>query len=137
MTPVPEVVYTPLAAPLPPAPTEEVFTDLQWETLLSLADTVIPSIRRRDTATSHTQKVVPGSKLDSAISTLKSTIEGPDAADLAARYLEEPASSNPEFKEAIRRLFGHYVHTEAKKGISLILTALKYGYSSPLLCWQG
>lgn len=137
MTEVPQASYTPLAAPLPPVPTEEVFTDLQWKTLLSLADTVIPSIRRPETATSRAQKVVSGEELDSAISTLTSSIEGPDAADLAARYLEEDVSSNPEFKEAIQRLFGRHVPTEARKGIALVLTALKYGYPLPLLHCHG
>lgn len=137
MTEVPQASYTPLAAPLPPVPTEEVFTDLQWKTLLSLADTVIPSIWRPETATSRAQKVVSGEELDSAISTLTSSIEGPDAADLAARYLEEDVSSNPEFKEAIQRLFGRHVPTEARKGIALVLTALKYGYPLPLLHCHG
>lgn len=122
--------YAPLIAPLPPVPTEEVFTEPQWKTFLSLADTVIPSIRDRDAVTHRRQKGVSKEQLESAISTLQSSIGGPNAAELAVRYLEEDASSNPKFKDALQTMFARNVHNEGKKGLLLILSALKYEYPS-------
>jgi hypothetical protein len=115
--------YTPLEAPLPPLPEGEVFTELQWKTLLSLADVVVPSIE--DAGKSPNQKTIPAAELKSALSSLKNTIEGPHADQRARQYLEENASSLPLFKESIHRVFGQFVHQEGRKGIQLILTVLK------------
>lgn len=125
------VSYTPLDVPLPPISTETVFSDLQWETLLTLADTVIPSIRGDGSqSNSSTHKVVRSSDLERAVSTLAASIPGPDATQLARRYLEERPSDNPQFKAAIQRLFTEFVPEEGKNGMSLILKALKYASSS-------
>ena len=118
-------VYTPLEAPLPPLPEGEVFTELQWKTLLSLADVVIPSIKSQDAGKSQNQKTIPAAELKSSLSTLKDTIGGSDASRLAEQYLAENASSVPLFREAIHRAFAQFVHQEARKGIRLITTVLK------------
>lgn len=118
--------YTPLTAPLPPLNTAQIFTDQQWQTLLALADTVIPTIRAREAPHSSSDKVVAASELDKAVASLTDSIPGPDAKQLAIRYLEERPSANPLFKEAIQRLFSDFVHDEGKNGMSLILNALKY-----------
>lgn len=117
--------YVPLDVPTPPVPDAQVFTELQWKTLLSLADTVIPSIRTEATAR-PSDKVVTASQLNAAISTLASSIPGPDSVQTATKYLEENASSNPQFRLTIQRLFSVYVPEEGKKGLSFILNALKY-----------
>ena len=116
--------YVPLDVPVPPIPQAELFSELQWKTLLSLADTVIPSIRSSGDANST--KVVPESQFSATVSTLASNIRDPDSVQIATRYLEESASSNPAFRDAIQRLFGSFVHQEGRNGLSFILNALKY-----------
>lgn len=125
--------YVPLDVPLPPIPEDQIFSDLQWKTLLSLADTVIPSIRSSALPKSPYIKVVPESTIKDAVSTLASHIHDPDATQIAEQYLDENASSNPQFVEGLRRLFANYVHDEGKSGINLILNALKYVVSPFLL----
>ena len=117
--------YIPLVVPIPAVPDTELFSELQWKTLLSLADTVIPSIRTKETAR-PSDKVVSSSELNGAISKLASRINGPDSVQAATKYMEENASSNPQFRVAIQRLFTSYVPTEGKNGLSLILNLLKY-----------
>lgn len=121
----------------PPLPDTQLFSELQWKTLLSLADTMIPSVRSSGNANST--KVVPAPQFDSAVSKLASDIPGPDSAQKATRYLEENASSNPAFRDNIQRLFGTFVHQEGRKGLSLVLNALKYSFThvSPVALLTG
>jgi hypothetical protein len=117
-------VYTPLDAPVPPVPAAEVFSEIQWQTLLALADTAIPSIKAREEPHSSNDKLLPSSELEKAVSTLAANIPGPDAKQIAVRYLEERPSANPQFRDAIQRLFADWVPSGATSGISLILNAL-------------
>ncbi|KAL5333286.1 hypothetical protein BJX70DRAFT_72858 [Aspergillus crustosus] len=127
------VSFTPLAAPLGPVSNEQVFSDLQWKTLLSLADTIIPSVRSPRARKTRSTKVVTQAKLDAALETLKATIPGPDAATLATRYLEENFTSIPEVRQALQRLFTQHVHQEGRNGLSMVLTALNTRAGSLLL----
>ncbi|KAL4786325.1 hypothetical protein BJX76DRAFT_123919 [Aspergillus varians] len=127
------VSFTPLAAPLPPVSTEQVFSDLQWKTLLSLADTIIPSVRGPRVRKTRATKVVTQEKLDAALETLKASIPSPDADKIATQYLEENLTSIPGVRQALQRLFTLYVHREARNGLSMILTALNTRAGSLLL----
>ncbi|KAE8151745.1 hypothetical protein BDV25DRAFT_128547 [Aspergillus avenaceus] len=127
------VAYTPLEVPTPPVPTREVFTELQWTTLMSIADTVIPSIRGPNAPKSTTAKVIPQSQYDATVSSLTASIHGPDSAAVAAKYLEENASSNPHFRPALQRLLSEYVHEEGRNGLSFILNALNSRAGSLIL----
>lgn len=120
--------YVPLDVPTPPIPETQVFSELQWKTLLSLADTVIPSIR--SSGNTKSTKVIPASQLNAAVSTLASDIHGPDSVQTATQYLEQSASSNPAFRETVQRLLATFVHQEGKDGLSLILNILKYAFCS-------
>jgi hypothetical protein len=118
--------HNPLDVPLPPVPEGQLFSDLQWKTLLSLADTVIPSISSSTPASkSLSTKPVPEMQLKEAISTLASHIHDPDAPKIAKQYLEENASTNPQFIGGLRRLFAEDTHEEGKRSIKVILNALK------------
>ncbi|EYE98796.1 putative long chain fatty alcohol oxidase [Aspergillus ruber CBS 135680] len=116
--------YTPLDAPVPPVPTAEIFSKPQWQTLLALADTVIPSIKAREGPHSSNDKVVSSSEVNKAVAALAASIPGPDANQVAVRYLEERPSANPDFRNAIQRLFAEWVHDEGKNGMSMVLSAL-------------
>ncbi|KAL4982277.1 hypothetical protein BDW68DRAFT_61867 [Aspergillus falconensis] len=127
------VSFTPLVAPIPPVSDEQVFTDLQWKTLLSLADTVIPSVRGPRSRKSRATKVVPQAKLDAALETLRASIRSPDADTLATQYLEENLTSIPNVRQALQRLFTQHVHKEGRSGLSMILNALNTKAGSLLL----
>jgi len=121
-------IYTPLEVALPPSPDLSFFSDAQWATLFALSDAIVPSIRTAATARSPVDKVISVGEWDAAVSKLTSWIPGPDAAKIAARYLEEDASSNPIFRSYVERTLGHYVHEEGKAGLGLIMNALKYEF---------
>ncbi|GKZ98706.1 hypothetical protein AnigIFM60653_000039 [Aspergillus niger] len=125
--------YVPLDVPLPPVPSTKIFTEQQWTTLLSLADTVIPSIRSPSAYISPSTKVIPHSELNRSLATLTQSIRSPDAGTIAAQYLEEDASSNPLFREGLQRLFSQYVHDEGRNGLGFILNALNTRAGSLLL----
>lgn len=117
--------YTPLDAPLFPTHEDPVFTDLQWESFLSLCDVVIPALTTEKNPKKLSQKRITTEEYDSAIKSITETLKTPDAAQKARQFLEENVSSNPLFKEALRRAFSVYVPQESKNGLSLILTTLK------------
>ncbi|KAJ5671500.1 long chain fatty alcohol oxidase [Penicillium longicatenatum] len=115
--------YTPLEAAIPPVPTNEILTDLQWETLLALADTVIPSVRVSGDASSS-QKAVTDSQFESAVSKLAVNIKASNATDVARAYLQEDVSSLQGFRDGLQCLFANDVHEEGRKGLCMILDAL-------------
>jgi hypothetical protein len=117
--------YTPLDAPLFPTHEDPVFTDLQWESFLSLCDVVIPALTTEKKPQKPYQKKITAEEYDSALKSITETLKTPDAAQTARQFLEENVSSNPLFKEALRRAFSLYVPQESKNGLSLILTTLK------------
>ena len=118
--------YTPLEVPLPADPDTSFFSEAQWKILFALADAIVPSIRTPATIRSPTDKVVSTAEWDSAVTKLSSIIPGPDAAKMAAVYLEEDVSSNPLFCAYVKRILGHHVHEEGKRGFGMIMNALKY-----------
>ncbi|KAJ5623795.1 hypothetical protein N7510_000104 [Penicillium lagena] len=116
--------YVPQQVPLPPVPATSYFSETQWEILFSLADAIIPSICTPFTSRSSNDRVISQAEWDVAVSKLKATIAGPDAANIAFQYLKEDASSNPAFRTCIERIFGNFVHEEGRSGFGLILNAL-------------
>lgn len=119
-------MYTPLEVSLPPSPDASFFSESQWKILFAICDAIVPSIRTAATVESSADKVISTGEWDAAISKLTSLIPGPDAAKVAAQYLEEDVSSNPAFRAAVERTLGAYVHEEGRSGFGLIMTALKY-----------
>lgn len=117
--------YIPLEVALPPIPNLSFFSDAQWTTLFALCDAVVPSIRTAATVQSSADKVISTGEWDAAVSKLTSLIPGPDAAKIAARYLEEDASSNLVFRSYVERILGDSVHEEGKAGFGLVMNALK------------
>jgi hypothetical protein len=117
--------YSPLDAPLPVLPEDTIFNELQWKTLLALCDVAIPAVTSQECGTTLHQKKIPAAEVDSAILSLTTRIEGPDAGRLARQYLEENASSVPLFKEAVRRTMAVTVPQQKRDALSLVLTTLK------------
>jgi hypothetical protein len=124
------VGYTPLEVEIPSVPTAQVLTDLHWETMLALADTVIPSIRGSPQVSSSTKHHagITESQLESATASLTATIGRTiaQAAEVAQTYLEESPSSLPAFREGLQRLIADFIHQEGQNGLRFILDVLKY-----------
>ncbi|PCH01389.1 Alcohol dehydrogenase, long-chain fatty [Penicillium occitanis (nom. inval.)] len=127
------VGYTPLDAPLFPCHEDPVFTDLQWESLLSLCDVVVPALTTEKKPKKPYQKTITAEEYDSTFKAITETLKTPDAAQTARQFLEENVSSNPLFKEALRRAFSLDIPQDSKNGLSLILTALNTRAGSLLL----
>ena len=119
------VAYTPLEVAVPPLPTEVIFSEPQWKTLLALADAVIPSIRSIESGSVATNKLLTADEYKSTVSKLSAMIPTSNATEVAEQYLQESASGLPQFKESLQRTFSLYVHDEGRKGVALILTLLK------------
>ncbi len=94
---------------------------------MAIADTVIPSISIQSTT-----KAIEGSGLEitereyvEVAEKMKAALPAEADVTLVERYLQETASSIPDFRENLQRTFSQYVREDARKGIALILSALK------------
>ncbi|KAJ5746850.1 uncharacterized protein N7511_008546 [Penicillium nucicola] len=124
---------TPKVIPLPPAPSDDYFSELQWKTLFALADAVIPSIHNAATTKSSSKKVITDAEWNSTVSNLSNMIGGPDATKIATQYLHEDVSSNPVFRGIVVRTLGNYVHDEGRNGFGAIMNALNTRAGSLIL----
>jgi len=122
-------ILAPLATPLPEPPAGEAFTSDQWQILMSIMDTIIPSIRRESLASdvlSHL--IIPNEQYDATVARLKrATVTGPDSPDglSVENYLDENASDNPDFQDLLKRTLVHFAREDARKGLAFILSILK------------
>lgn len=121
-----EELRVPMAAPLS-ALTEDPLTDLQWRTLLSIADAVIPSIRPKSERPSSNVLAVSddvyADSLADIIGTVPSTMAKKED---VLQYLQEEASSIPAFKDQIARLICFHMPPSQRKEIIMVLNLLKY-----------
>lgn len=119
--------YVPKEPQLPPIPDDPVFDEVQWKTLLSIADVVIPALTSAADSQSDglRKKAIPAKEMQTAISDLAGRIESPDADRLVREYLQESASSIPQVKEAIRRAFILSLPFAVRQKLSAVLSVLK------------
>lgn len=119
--------YVPKEPQLPHLPEDPVFDEVQWKTLLAIADVVIPALTSAgDTQTDGLhKKAIPAGEMQAAVNDLAGRIELPDADRLAREYLQENASSIPQVKEAIRRAFIVSLPPEVRQRLSTMLSTLK------------
>ncbi|WEW54593.1 hypothetical protein PRK78_000013 [Emydomyces testavorans] len=121
------VTYIVRDSPIPPAPeTHTIFDPLQWATLLAIADTIIPSIRRQKSAIRACHQAVADSSYNAAIAQLVGDTRNPDRIALAEQYLDEHAIAVPGFKDALCRTLGLYVPLEARRDLLRLLSILNY-----------
>ncbi|KMU82219.1 long chain fatty alcohol oxidase [Coccidioides immitis H538.4] len=128
------VTYIIKETPLPPAPeTHDIFDPCQWATLLSIADAIIPSIRRKRAAVPACHHAVADKDYDDAIALLVAGSNDPDRLALAQNYLEENAVAIPAFKESLCRTLALYVPPEARSALLRLLTLLNHrAFALPL-----
>jgi hypothetical protein len=116
----------PLANPLPDAPAGEPFTSEQWTTLMSIMDTVIPSIRRKAASSDMlSHQSVSDVQYNAIVSDLKATLAYPPDSKSLDAFLDEKPSDNAEFQGLMKRSLLLYAREDARKGLAFILSALK------------
>ncbi|KAK2751114.1 hypothetical protein FQN57_000189 [Myotisia sp. PD_48] len=121
-------------SPVPPGPNPaDVLNPAQWDTLMAIADTIIPCISA--ISATYSDNHIDQTQFDHLRSTLgvSAATDKATAEQNAVRYLEERASSIPGFKESLGRTLGLYVHHQGRKGISSILQAMNNRAVSILL----
>ena len=130
-------LLAPLASPLPDLPPGDSFSEGQWAILMAIMDTVIPSLRR-ETRTSDEikQLAVSDFQYNTIVGRFKKTAVDPPSTEALDEYLDERPSANPRFQSLLKRYLGHYAPVDAKKGLSFVLSTLKYvrDESAPLIC---
>lgn len=105
----------PLTAFLPDLPKDEILTPSQWTTLLSVADTLIPSIS--DLHSPSDRQRVKGQ-----VSSQKSPAASAEAVE---KLLEENPSSTPRFQRTLERTLAQFIPKQNLKGLKFILGALE------------
>jgi hypothetical protein len=119
----------PLATPLPEPPAGEAFTSDQWQILISIMDTIIPSIRCESLASDAlSHLIIPDEQYDATVVRLKkATVASPDSPDGKSleNYLDEKPSDNTDFQDLLKRSLVHFAKEDARKGLAFILSILK------------
>ena len=86
----------------------EILTEEQWTTLLAIADAFIPSTTSEALASVALPKTLRDQN-----------------ADLVSTYLQESASSIPEFKQGLEMMLSLYVHEATRDGVRTMLSLLQ------------
>ena len=122
-------ILAPLATPLPEPPAGEAFTSDQWQILMSIMDTIIPSVQRESFASDGLSRVtISDEKYNATMLRLKrATLAGPDVPNGKSleNYLDEKPSDNPDFQDLLKRSLVHFAREDARKGLAFILSTLK------------
>ncbi|TAQ85176.1 hypothetical protein B7494_g6507 [Chlorociboria aeruginascens] len=127
-------IIAPLAAPLPDGPPQDFFNETQWASLMAIMDTVIPSIRRESTTTDKiSQLTISDTQYNTTVDHIKNAVVNPPDSVLLDEYLNERPSDNPRFQALLKRTMMFYARDDAKKGLSLVLSALNNRVGSYLL----
>jgi hypothetical protein len=121
-----------MAAPGPTVPTEVIekpvenpFTEAQWTTLMSIMDTIIPSIQI-DTNTNQTDhQSIPQKEFEAAVDSLKKTVDEKRDTRIFEEYLNKKASDEPKFQNTLKHAFGKLLPEANRKGMAFILSTLE------------
>lgn len=92
---------------------------------MAIADATIPSIEVSSSPTTTNKLSIQASVYTTAIDKVRSALPAGTDPDLAHKYLTENASSVKGFKALLHRMLGDYINQDARKGISVILSALE------------
>lgn len=121
----------PLAAPLPDPPAGDAFTPAQWTTLLAIMDTIVPAIHRESVTPSSTSTVqaVPDVQYNAVVHEVREKVKDLPKDDELDGYYSERASQCPGFEDLLKRTLVDYSRSDARKGLALVLSTLKYVYT--------
>ena len=92
---------------------------------MAIADATIPSIEISSSPNTTNRLSVPASVFATAVDEVNGALPAGADPDLAEKYLKEHASSVEGFKNLLRRVLGEYINQDARKGISVVLSALE------------
>lgn len=92
---------------------------------MAIADATIPSIQVSSSPSTSNKLNIQASAYTTAIDKVKSALPADTDPDLAQKFLKENASGVIGFKELLHRMLGDYINQDARKGISVILSALE------------
>ena len=106
-------------SPLSPFYDDSVLTEEQWNTLVSIVDTIISPQTQTAAAISADHEY----QFAAAVDTIKRNTAVVDET-LITEYLAESATSCPGFKDAIYRLLILQMNSDARKQLLTILNAL-------------
>lgn len=102
------------------------FTEANWQMLMAIMDTVIPSIQKESvSAKGLNDRTVSDREYDGAIAQIKEEVVGVSDDQLLEVYFNEKASSIPQFQELLRETVSKHVREDAKKGLAFVMSALK------------
>ncbi|CAG8954478.1 hypothetical protein HYFRA_00004390 [Hymenoscyphus fraxineus] len=120
-----ESQIAPIPTPHMSGPVLTPFTDSQWTTLLSILDTVIPSIQPSSLAKSSTLSLaLPEEQYNATISELQKTVPGEITSERFDEYMNEKASDVEAFQDMIKRAFGTLIPEKNRRGVAFILSTL-------------
>ena len=91
---------------------------------MAIADAVIPSIQVSSIPSSGSL-CLPPYEYSSAVETIDRRLPVDTEHSLTRQFLQENASSVPDFKELVHRMLGSCMSEDAIKGIRVILSALE------------
>ena len=92
---------------------------------MAIADATIPSIEVSSSPSTVDKLGIQASTYTTAIDNVKSALPTGADHDLAQRYLKENPSSVKGFKDLLHRMLGDHINQDARKGVSVILSALE------------
>lgn len=121
-----------LETPLAPLPADEVFTPEQWEILIGILDTFVPSITNSQSE-KQSKLCVGGAEYAESTLSIQDLIPSSADPSLISTYLSESASSIQAFRPSLQRLFCRSVPAEQLKGLRFILSSLSTRAGSLLL----
>ncbi|KAI9740775.1 MAG: hypothetical protein M1818_004740 [Claussenomyces sp. TS43310] len=129
----------PHASPLPEGPAKEYFTAGQWLALMSIMDTVIPSIHRESPTANNTlpQLVLTDKQYHAAVKRLKGAAVIPPAHLALDDYLNEKPSDIPAFQDLLLRTLVLYSSEDTRRNTAALLSALNTRLGSLLLTGYG
>jgi hypothetical protein len=123
-----------LASPLPPPPEGDPFTPDQWMTFLAIADTVIASVKPSNEFSTIAERRIPEDEYAAAVNGYKAAVTDSVSDMVLEKYFGEKLSDVEAFKPYVKRVMMAYVRPDARKGMSFVLSCLKYEVLSRRCC---
>ncbi len=121
-----------LETPLPLLPANEVFTPEQWQILIGILDTFVPSITNSQ-CDKESKLCVGGAEYAESALSIQDLLPSSTDPSIISTYLSESASSIQAFRPALQRSFSQFVAAEQLKGLRFILSSLSTKAGSLLL----
>ncbi len=124
---LPTEPVSPKATPLPPLPSEDPLSPLQWKTLLAIADAIVPTVKPMSTAITQTEIAVTDKEYSTVVTKLRALTpaKDPEAETITKDYLEDNATSDPNFKMELQRLFAAHMSPDQRSQLTMILNVLE------------